>query len=143
MASVARPRHYLRLGGAQTVGSMQMAESGECSRRSLQLVGGIAPEGEEQGAALLLRTSEEQWFEQHAQLSERPPVIAVVVAVCLLSVGLPMLAQSGAAPVGSPYPRWLCRERRVSQLTENLHVRSAGMSLRKREDLDAGGWALV
>jgi hypothetical protein len=122
---------------------MQMAESGECSKRSLQLVRGIAPEVEEQGAALLLTTLEEQCFEQLAQLSERPLVIAVVVAVCLLSVGLPMLAQIDAAPVRSQYPRWHCRERRVSQLTENWHVRSAGMSLRKREGLDAGGWALV
>jgi hypothetical protein len=89
MASAeAALRRYLKLGGAQTVGSMQMAGSGECSRQSLpQLVGGIAREVEEQGAALLLGTSE-QCSERHAQLSGSPLVVGAVVAVCLPSARL-------------------------------------------------------
>ena len=85
MASVeAPPRHYQKLGGVQTVGSMQMAGSGECSRQSLpQLVHGIACEVEEQGAALLLSASE-QCSGRHAQLSGSPLVADAVVAVCLL-----------------------------------------------------------
>jgi hypothetical protein len=89
MASVeAQPRHYLKLDGAQTVGSMRMVGSGECSRPSLpQLVGGIAREVEEQGAALPLNTSQ-QCSERHAQLSESPLVVGAVVAVCLPSARL-------------------------------------------------------
>lgn len=94
MASVEVPlRHYLKLGGMQTVGSMQMAGSGECSKQSLpQLVRGIAPEveGQEQGAALLLSTSE-RCSEQHAQSSGSPLVAGAVVAVCLPSAHLPRL----------------------------------------------------
>lgn len=89
MASVEEPpRRYLKLGGAQTVGSMQMAGSGECSRQSLpQLVDGIAFEVEEQGAALLSSTSE-QCSERHAQLSGSPLVVGAVAAVCLPSAHL-------------------------------------------------------
>lgn len=117
---------------------MQMAVgSGRCSRRSLlRLVRGNASEAEEQEAALLLRTLG-QHFEQHAQLSGSPLVVAAAVAVGLPSVGL---AQNGAAPVCSPYPQWLYRERQVSQLKRYLHVRSAATSLQKREVLDARGW---
>ena len=137
MASVeATPRH-LKLGEAQTVGSVQMAGSGECSRLSLpQLVRGIVGEVEEQGADLLWRISE-QCSERHAQSSGSPLVIGAVVAVCLPPARPPQLAQNGAAPVCKPYPRWVLQKRRMSQL--KLHVRSAAMSPRKREDLDAGG----
>jgi len=121
------------------VGSMQMAGLGECSRRSLlQLVRANEYEAEEQGEALLLKTSE-QCSEQHAQLSENPPAVAAAVAVGLPSVRLSQLAQNGAGLVCNLYPRWVCQERRVSQLTGCLHVRSAATSLRKREVLDAGG----
>ena len=106
MASVeASPRHYLKLGGAQTVGSMQMVGSGECSRLLLpQLVGGIACEVEEQGVALLLSTSEQR-SERHAQLSESPLVVDAVAAVCLLSARLPKLAENRVAPARNTYPR--------------------------------------
>jgi hypothetical protein len=80
---------YLRLGEARTVSLMQMAGSGEYSRRLLQrLVGGNANEAEEREAALLSRTLGER-FERHAQLSENPPVVVAAAAVGLLSLGLP------------------------------------------------------
>ena len=90
MASVeVPPRRYLKFGGAQTVGSMQKAGSGECSKQSLpQLVGGVAREVEEQGVDLLLNTSQ-QCFGRHAQLSGSPlAVVGAVVAVCLPSARL-------------------------------------------------------
>ena len=85
MASVEAPPHrYLKVGGAQTVGSMREAGSNERSRQLLpQLVGGTAREVEEQGAALLLNTSQ-QHSERHVQLSGNPLVVVRdVVAVCL------------------------------------------------------------
>ena len=90
MASVgALPRHYLKLCGAQTVDVVRMVGSDECSTLSLpQLVGGIVVEAEEQGAALLSRTSE-QCSQQHAQLFGSPLVVGAVVAVCLPSSRLP------------------------------------------------------
>jgi hypothetical protein len=111
MASVeASPRRYLKLGGAQTVGSMQMVGSGECSRLlPPQLVGGIAREVEEQGVALLLSTSEQR-SERHAQLSESPLVVDAVAAVCLLSARLPQLAENRVAPARNTYPRWFCQK---------------------------------
>lgn len=81
-----------------------MAGSGECSRRSLpQLVGEIAREVEEQGAVLLLSTSE-QCSGRHAQLSESPLVVGAVVDDSLLSAHLPQLAHKGVA-VRNPYPQ--------------------------------------
>lgn len=134
----APPRHYLELGGAQTVGSMQVGSGGR-SRQSLPLlVRGIACEDEEQGVALLLSTSE-QYSERHAQLSRSPLVVGVVVAACLPSARLTQLAQNGVAPVRNPYSRWFCQKQRVSQLKDYLHVRLAATSPRKREDPDAGG----
>jgi hypothetical protein len=144
MASVeASPGHYLKLDGAQIVGSMQ-AGSGECSRQSLpRPVRGIAGEAEEQeqGVARLLSISEKQCSERHAQLSGSPLLVGAVVAACLSclpSARPPQLARHGLAPLPNPYPRCYCQKQRTSQLKGYLHERSALMSPRRREDLDAG-----
>ena len=72
--------------------------------------------------------------ERHTRLSGNLLVVATIVADCFHSICPPI-----AARVCNLYPRWLCREQRVSRLKDYLHVRSDSMSPRNQKDLDAGG----